>query len=339
MKQHNNLLRFLLPSYLFLGIDGEPAGGGESPDTTSTPSEGSGTLLGGTGTPSEPPRSPEPTGAEEKVGLGSIYSGEEGALNPDTLDKLPDEWKELKPLFSKYKTEKDLAQGIKNLQYLAGKKGMDVLPDDAPQSVKDEQAALLRKINRVPETPEGYDVKKPEDLPEGVEWNEEAVKGYLDVLHKHNASPALVQELLKMDSERATMGQQGAEQQVQAQLTQEREALQEAWGAKFDEKLSLAQRGARAIGLDVNDPAVGNNSKLIQAMARVADMVSEDRLPSGDNGQSGAGDDRQKALDIVNNQNNPLYQAFHNQDDPRHEEAVRIRSQFNQRWHERQRKG
>lgn len=97
----------------------------------------------------------------------------------------------------------------------------------------------------------------------------------------------------------------------------------------------MATRAARTLGLDINDP-VFRSAKVVVAMAKVGEMVSEDRLVSGDGGSSLGQGDRQKALDIVNNANNPLHKAYHQADHPQHAQALEQVASFNRRFHESQ---
>lgn len=260
-----------------------------------------------------------------------------GKLDPKKFDALPDHLKPYADTFKKYQTVDALMGSYANLANLAGKKGLEPLPKDAPAELVTERQALMRKLNNTPEKPEGYGIKKPDGVPDD-QWNGEYVNGVIGILHKHNASPELVQELVKMDSEFAGKLRAGGEAAQAETLRKEGEALRTAFGSDFDKKLGAAQRVAATLGLDVKDPAIGNSSKMIIALAKVADLVSEDKLVSGEGGVDFGKGDREKALDIVNNPANPLHKAFHDPDHPQHQAAVEARSNFNKRWHESQRR-
>lgn len=222
-----------------------------------------------------------------------------------------------------------------NLANLAGKKGLEPLPKDAPAELHAERAALMRKLNNVPEKPDGYGIKKPDTVPD-EQWNGEYVNGVLGILHKHHASPELVKELVGFDQQAADgMRAKGEAAQAQAR-DRELATLKQAFGADYEKRLALAARAAKTLDLDVTDPAIGNNAKVIQALARVADMVSEDKLVAGDDSVAPGLTDRERALSIVNDETNPLYKAYHDPEHPQHAHAVRERSRFNQRFHEAQ---
>jgi len=331
------------------GGDGKSAGGGDGggKPTLLAPGDGKGTPPGdGKGTPpgdgkGTPPGdgkgTPPGTGATDPwfVGLWD----KTGKIDAKKFDALPDGLKPHKEMFAKYQTAEAFFHGVANLGQLAGKKGLQPLPEGAPAEVVAERNALMRQLNGVPEKPEGYGITRPADMPE-ENWNGEYVNGMAAILHKHNASPALVKELVKADLEAAAKIRDGhagsQEQHLAAQATELKTAFGE--GEAFSAKIGMAQRAARTLGLDINDPSIGNNAKVIIALSKVAEMVSEDRLVSGD-GKGGDGkSDREKARDIVTNPSNPLHKAYHDPNDSGHEAAVLAHSNFNKRHHERTKK-
>lgn len=278
-------------------------------------------------------------------GQGGVGSGQPffvglydatGKIDKAKLESLPPHLKIHKGTFAKYDTAEALFTGMANLIQLAGKKGLEALPPDALPEAKAERSALMRKLNNAPEKPEGYGVKKPDDVPD-ARWNGEYVNGVLGILHKHNASPELVQELIKADLAFSTDIDAKSEAAQAQAFAKEQQALKETFGSDFGKKVDLAVRVAKSIGLDVNDPMF-RSAKVVMAMAKVGEMVSEDRLVSGEGGSSLGQGDRQKALDIVNNASNPLHAAYHKVDHPLHAQALEQVATFNRRFHESQKK-
>lgn len=255
--------------------------------------------------------------------------GADGKLNHAAFDRLPDHLKPHVETFKKYQTVEALLGGMGNLSNLAGKKALAPLPDNAPPEMKAERQALLRQLHGTPEKPEGYGVKKPDNLPAEM-WDEGYVGSMVGILHKHNASPALVKELVEADA-KAAAGKVDHNGQTEAQAyAREEQTLRTAFGPQFNDKVDLAVRAARTLGLDPKDP-IFRNAKVVIAMAKVGEMVSEDRLVSGDSKGGDGMSDRAKAKDIVTNPSNPLHKAYHNENDPQHDEAVRTHSEFNKR--------
>lgn len=255
--------------------------------------------------------------------------GADGKLNHAAFDRLPDHLKPHVETFKKYQTVEALLGGMGNLSNLAGKKALAPLPDNAPPELKAERQALMRSLNGTPEKPDGYGVKRPDNVPAEY-WDEAYVGGMIGILHAHNASPALVKALVDADA-KAAIGRVDHNGQTEAQAyAKEEAALRTAFGPQFNDKVDLAVRAARTLGLDPKDP-IFRNSKVVIAMAKVGEMVSEDRLVSGDSKSGDGMSDRAKAKDIVTNPANPLHKAYHNENDPQHDEAVRTHSEFNKR--------
>lgn len=338
------------------GGGGQGSGGGQGGGSGAGGGQGSGSLLGGGGGQGGQGSGQGGAGGGSGAGGGQGQGGQgsgqgqggagsgqpffvglygaDGKIDKARLDALPDHLKPYKDTFAKYDTADALFTGMGNLIQLAGKKGLEPLPPTATPEAKAERAALMRKLNNAPEKPEGYGVKKPDDVPDN-RWNGDYVNGVLGILHKHNASPELVQELIKADLE-FSAGIDSKSQAAQAEaLAKEQATLKEAFGSEFGAKIDLATRAAKTLGLDVNDP-IFRSAKMVQAMAKVGEMVSEDRLVSGEGASSMGQGDRQKALDIVNNANNPLHKAYHQADHPQHAQALEQVATFNRRFHESQ---
>lgn len=321
------------------GGEGDSGGGG-----------GSATLLEGGGDGSQGSEGNDNTGDGHEGGsevvskpfFHGLYD-ESGKLNKDRLDALPDHLKDGKDLFGKYDTIEALLAGMRNAANLAGKKGLQPLPEGAPKEVVDERNALMRQLNNTPDSPEGYGFKKPDDWPESLPWQEERATKYAEILHRHNVSPELAKELYDLDMSEA-MTQFGRIDEIQAEtFAAEQQKLKSEFGSQLPEKVALAVRGVNSMGLkDENgEPITAShpifkNAVAVKMAAAYAEAVSEDRLVSGDGDGSGGMSDREKALDILNNPNNPHYKAYHDPEHPGHEQAVKLRSRLNQRFHERQ---
>ena len=127
-----------------------------------------------------------------------------------------------------------------------------------------------------------------------------------------------MQELVAAQNEFVKKSVAG-QQQAQEQATKEAfSSLQQEWGDRYNANLVLAARSANTLGLDVNDPAIGNNPAMIRAMHKFASLVSEHALVTGGEMSSGPGLEVQ--LQELNAQavsapwgkdpNHPAYQAW-----------------------------
>jgi len=323
------------------GAASAPAGGDAVSSLISAPP---------TSAPTTPPASTPPASASTPLSApppipAQVAGGEawyvglydaSGKLNTAKFDALPAHLKAHKDTFSKYQTVEALLGGFANVSSLAGKKALAPLPPDASPEAKAERAKVMAQLNNVPEKPEGYGFKRPDNIPEEM-WNGDYVNGVAAILHKHQVSPEAAKELMAFDeSHGLKIGEQSKAAVAQAEAA-EAKALKDAWGADYAKNIDLAVRGARTLGFEPNDP-VFKSSKVVQMVAKFASMISEDRLVSGETTANAGMDDRAKGLDIMKNPNNPLYQAYHNPSHPQHAQAVETKSRFTQSWLAKQQK-
>lgn len=209
-----------------------------------------------------------------------------------------------------------LAKSHNGLAELLGKKAQAVVPPNEKSTP--EEIAAYRKAIGVPESPEGYKLK-PDNLPEGVNFDEATAKRAAELAFKHNVPASAMQEFMKFDMERAAMMQQAAAGMIEAQLESGREELQRVYGDKFGEKIELARRAALTAGVD---PASHGfvDPQVVKAIVNLAEKLSDDRLVEGN--QTGVSSTRARARDIMTNQGNPLY-ARYQEGDPEVVDQVR----------------
>lgn len=197
-----------------------------------------------------------------------------------------------------------LAKSYQGLEQLLGKKA-NAVPVPNEKSTPEEVAAYRKAIG-VPDSPEGYKLK-PEQLPEGVVWDESVAKRAAELAHKHNIPAAAMSELMKFDMERAALMNQAAASMIEQQLESGREELQRVWGDKMPEKIELARRAAVTAGVDPSSQGFVD-PQVVKAIVNLAEKLSDDRLVAGD--QTGVSSTRARARDIMTNQANPLYSRY-----------------------------
>jgi hypothetical protein len=209
-----------------------------------------------------------------------------------------------------------MAKGFNGLEQLLGKKANAIVPPTEKSSP--EEVAAYRKAIGVPESPEDYKLK-PEQLPEGVTWDESVAKRAAELAHKHYVPAAAMQEFMKFDMERAALMNQAAAGMIDAQLEAGRTELQKVYGDKFGEKIELARRAALTVGVD---PASQGfvDPQVVKAIVSLAEKLSDDKLVAGD--QTGVTSTRARARDIMTNESNPLY-AKYQEGDPETVDQVR----------------
>ena len=221
---------------------------------------------------------------------------------PEVADK--PEWLEAKFWTDKGPNVEALAKSYDVAQRALGRKAQAVLPPTEKSTP--EEVAEYRKAIGVPESPEGYQLK-PDQLPEGVTWDENVAKQAAELAHKHNVPAAAMQEFMKFDMQRAALMNQAAANMIESQLEAGRSELQKVWGDKMPEKIELARRAAVTAGVDPSSQGFVD-PQVVKAIVGLAEKLSDDKLVAGD--QTGASSTRSRARDIMTNQANPLYARY-----------------------------
>lgn len=209
-----------------------------------------------------------------------------------------------------------LSKSYQGLEQLLGKKA-NAVPVPNEKSTPEEVAAYRKAIG-VPESPEGYKLK-PEQLPDGVTWDDSVAKRAAELAHRHNIPAAAMSELMKFDMERAALMNQAAASMIEQQLESGRAELQKVYGDKMPEKIELARRAAVTVGVDPSSQGFVD-PQVVKAIVSLAEKLSDDRLVAGD--QTGVSSTRARARDIMTNQSNPLY-ARYQEGDPETVDQVR----------------
>lgn len=241
----------------------------------------------------------------EQQQTGSGFVGDDGKFKDGWLDRLPPEFADSKQMLGSYK---DLPSALKSLieaQKLVGKKtdGMIRIPgalkegaSDAEKTAHSDSVSAFRKALGIPEKAEGYGLK-PDQLPEGIVWDDAFDKQVSEIAHKNNIPPSAMKEIvgayIGMEQSRVT----AQVQLLQKQLEDGKSTLQNAWKGNFDSHLQTATRVAKTLGLDVNSPGL-RDPNVILALQRVAGMVSEDKIVKGEfsTASSTPGKDRGMAI-------------------------------------------
>lgn len=263
----------------------------------------------------QPPASPP----ESK--LFSFY-GEEGP-NAEIVSALP---KPLQSLVNKYKNDNDLGKGIDHLNFMASSKGFEPLPPDADENMKARHNEIMRNVNRVPETVEGYKVERPESYTED-EWNQSGMGKYLETLHKHNASPELVNELIGVAGESMGAAKKAMETQAEEFRRAQIDAAQEKYGNQTEKMFQSANQVANTFGLPLEQI---QTVEMVEFLNQVKNALSEDKLTQSEGVLDDSGNYDAQADSIMNDPSNPYYADYNSDDRNRQkraqDEIIRLRN-------------
>lgn len=272
----------------------------------------------GTGDNSQQQAGQQQSQAGQQQQQNAGFVDDAGAFREGWLDRLPQEFQDSKQMLGRFRTLPDALKSLVESQRLVGKKteGMVRLPGalkegatEAEKRAHEQSVAEYRKALGIPESPDKYNLK-PEQLPEGMTWDDKFGGTFAELAHKHNIPPAAMQELVGayVQMEQARAGAQ-VDMLVQ-ELETGKAALQEAWKGNFDGNLKTAARMAKSLGLDPESPGL-RDPQVVLALHRAASLVSEDKLVGGEfNASSTQGKDRGMAI-INGNSSDPEVLRLH----------------------------
>jgi hypothetical protein len=237
-------------------------------------------------------------------------AGEETLADPSTwLDRAP------KPLGDFVRAQMTSARA--KVDGLVRVPGADAKP---------EEVTAFRKATGVPDVPEGYNLAKPEQLPEGVTWDENRAGAFAKVAHEIGLSPAQVAKLNEWEI--GNMAGAHAERLVKETKFREWESgeMKRRFGDGADAAVLAAQRVALGEGLPATifDPTSGDfwGVEALALAAAIARKLGEEKLPARGTVNSGLSPGA-LAKDIVTNADNPQHKAFH---DPKHPQCEATRA-------------
>lgn len=177
-------------------------------------------------------------------------------------------------------------------------------------------------LDRPPTKPEDYEIKKPEQLHDGVNWSDERAGKFAALGIKHGISKAAMHELL--DLHRDAVG--GVAAIYKANYDETMLGLKREYGDKFDERLEQAKRLNNIIFKSPEDikffeeTGLGNHPILTSILMRLAPYAQNDsslvdslktqgQVPP-DQIESERAKVRTELADIMSNPQNPRHAAY-----------------------------
>mgnify|MGYP000060552176 CR=1 FL=1 len=148
---------------------------------------------------------------------------------------------------------------------------------DASPEEQAKYFAELRKYTGAPERPEDYGLKAPDKLPEGVEWNAELATKAASIAHKYSVPPEALQELIALNNENVGSMVAKSEAMQKEQVDAMVAELNAEWKDNAKDNWQRANRGAIALGVDLEASGLGNNPHFIRAALRFDEMIGDDK--------------------------------------------------------------
>lgn len=235
------------------------------------------------------------------------YMDADGNFTEGWIDRLGGEYKSESATLSRFKTFGDLLKSHMSQRRMMGDMANAVkIPkpplngDKAQQQTYEKDLANYRKALGIPDSPEGYKIERPSDLPEDIPWSEENAGAFSALAHKHNLTPDAVRDLLAFDSKRAQADYASQSTAIKETIEKGQSDLRKEWGSDYDSNISFAKQAAKASGLEEIEKDPGFRSPgMVRFAAWVGKLLQEDRSIRGHGIGSMAQSGESRAQDII----------------------------------------
>lgn len=199
---------------------------------------------------------------------------EDGKFINDWTNKLPEGFKDSAKTLSKFKDPSALIASYVSLEKEFSKR---TTPAKIPgETATPEEWTSYKQAIGAPDKKEAYGLNKPDNIPD-TQWNAELADKSTEIALKYGIPVKAMHELVDVyNGNMQTLVKQA--ETIQAKQYEETlNTVKKEWGADFNNKLQQANRAANAIGLDINDPTIGNNISIIKALLNVESFIKEDK--------------------------------------------------------------
>jgi len=234
------------------------------------------------------------------------------------------------PSIEKFTEIDALAKSYINATRMIGQDKIVIPTKNSTQEAWDE---AYQKLGR-PESPDKYNLKVESDV---VNMDENAIKSFAEQSHKlglNNKQAEGILDFYKNNMEGSAQQSKIDTETAQAQSEQE---LRSEWGRDFDAKVQQAGAIAKAnINPEVLDMTLSNGIRLgdhpevIKGFAKIAGMMSEDKIVSTESENvNSVADIESEISSITNDTNGPYWNKQHPDHDKMVQQVYTLREMLN----------
>jgi len=210
-------------------------------------------------------------------------TGEGGAQTGETwLSSLPDELK-TNPSLTKFKEPVEVYRSYVSLEKKIGEKGIIKPKDDAPPGDWEKYYTDLGR----PETPDAYEIGRPEGLPDEFPYSEELEGQFKKWAHEAGLTAKQTKELFTKYIQANISEYEKASKIIGEAKGKAEEILRSEWGDNYDTNLELARKARRQFAPDMGPEweqlefGLGNNPTMVKMFANIGARMSEGELVTG----------------------------------------------------------
>jgi len=232
---------------------------------------------------------------------------------PEWMQSLPEEMQSNESL-AKFSDVEALAGSYVNAEKMIGKDTI-VKP-----TTEDEWESAYNQLGR-PEEANNYELKTPEDLPEGIDFDDEMMTSFKEQAHKAGLNQSQIEALNSWYWDHTTKAYNTLSDGVEDTQSKSVENLKKDWGERYDVNLTMAKRAVEQFGDEnfteyLEQTGLGDNPQMVRFMHAVAKA----NLEEGD--IEGQGNDNSRTMEPsqIREQINDIMSqaAYTNKQDPNH---------------------
>jgi hypothetical protein len=283
-------------------------------------------------TPTDTPTEPTPTETPAAPALGPKPTAPAAPSAPaapaEPAPAAPEDWRSNIPedirkeaVFANVKDVGDLAKQFFNAQKMVGREKLPVPkgPDDI-----EAHEMIFNALGR-PEAPDKY----PEvDLPEGVSFDNDALKSFQETFHKAGISESQYQKVLSQYGDYVNGMQTQMREQTEQQIGEGLSNLQREWGSEYDTRLKIANEGFESLQdpslrqMFADNPVLSNHPSVLKMFYNYGRATASAEFLEGDAvPPSSTAHMEQKISDFEQRYSEALFQKNH----PEHDRRVKER--------------
>ena len=269
------------------------------------------------------PTAPTPTPIEKSV----TVTGGDAPANWKT--SISEEFRN-DPSIEKFTEIDSLAKSYINATKMIGQDKI-IIPTN--NSTEDQWNEVYSKLGR----PESADKYALDAKSETVQMDEGAIKSFAEQSHKLGLNNKQAQGILEYYKNNMEGSAQQSRIDTETAQTQAEQQLRQEWGRDFDNQVSKAGALAKAnINTEVLDMTLSNGTRLgdhpdiIKGFAKIAGMMSEDKILSTESENVNTSKDIESEIStIMNDKNGPYWNRQHPDHDKMVQQVYTLREMAN----------
>jgi hypothetical protein len=216
--------------------------------------------------------------------------GEDGKINQDAYERLPEHLKPAAESLKRYNSIEDVFSTLWHQKQALSKGGLTRPEEGAAEEVISEFNEKLRELNGAPKSAAEYDFAPPEDMPDYLKWEDKEAEGIKDVFHKHGINQEAANEIRDIYVQMKSADEAASLDSFKAQ----EKATLDALGPDKQLLAANALESAAVLGFSAEQAHIltnaaiqaGMGAEFVQGLAGLKNLIGEDKFVS--TGQGGS---------------------------------------------------